>query len=42
MRTFDREFLQEMKKKLDVDLIGAASVDKSKELKDKATLFLPL
>jgi epoxyqueuosine reductase len=41
MKKFDRGFLEEMKKKLDVDLIGAASVDRSKELKDKAAPFLP-
>jgi len=41
MKTFDRAFLQEMKKKLDVDLIGAASVDRSPELKAKAAPFLP-
>ena len=41
MKTFDRGFLQEMKKKLGVDLIGAASVDRSPELKDKAAPFLP-
>jgi epoxyqueuosine reductase len=41
MKTFDRGFLEEMKKKLDVDLIGAASADQSKELKDKAAPFLP-
>ena len=41
MRTFDRGFLQEMKEKLDVDLIGVASVDQSQELKEKAAPFLP-
>jgi epoxyqueuosine reductase len=41
MRIFDQGFLQEMKKKLDVDMIGAASVDQSTELKDKAAPFLP-
>jgi epoxyqueuosine reductase len=41
MRTYDRGFLQEMKKKLDVDLIGVASVDRSTELRDKAAPFLP-
>jgi epoxyqueuosine reductase len=41
MKTFDQEFLQEMKKKLDVDLIGAATVDRSPELKAKAAPFLP-
>ncbi len=41
MKTFDQGFLQEMKEKLDVDLIGAASVDRSKELKEKAAPFLP-
>lgn len=41
MGKFDQDFLQEMKKKLDVNLIGIASVEGSKELKDRATLFLP-
>jgi epoxyqueuosine reductase QueG len=36
-----QDFLQEMKKKLDVDLIGVASVKTSKELKERASVFLP-
>jgi epoxyqueuosine reductase QueG len=41
MRQYDREFLQGMKKALQVDLIGVASVDNSPELKEKASVFLP-
>lgn len=41
MREFHQDFLQTMKEKLDIDLIGAASVEKSTELKDKAAQFLP-
>ncbi len=43
MTKFDRSFLAEMKKKLDVDLLGVASVEKSgsKELKERATALLP-
>lgn len=43
MGKFDRDFMQEMKAKLDVDLLGVASVDKSTspELKDMATSLLP-
>jgi epoxyqueuosine reductase len=42
MRKFDQHFMEEMKSKLDVELIGVASVEKStsKELKDRATLLL--
>ena len=41
MGILDHDFLQGMKKKLEVDLIGVASVETSKELKDRATVFLP-
>lgn len=43
MRKFDQHFIQEMKSKLDVELIGVASVETStsKELKDRATSLLP-
>jgi epoxyqueuosine reductase len=41
MAKLDLEFLQGMKQKLEIDLIGVASVEASKELKDKATVFLP-
>jgi epoxyqueuosine reductase len=41
MREFNQDFLQTMKEKLDIDIIGAASVEKSTELKDKAMQFLP-
>jgi len=41
MREFNQDFLQRMKEKLDIDLIGAASAEKSGELKDKAAQFLP-
>ena len=41
MKRYEKGFLQGMKKKLQADLIGVASVDKSPELKEKATIFLP-
>lgn len=43
MRKFDQHFIQEMKSKLGVELIGVASIETSasKELKDRATSFLP-
>jgi hypothetical protein len=41
MRQFDRDFLQQMKKKLEIDMIGVASIEKSSELKDRAVPFLP-
>jgi len=41
MTEFNQDFLQRMKEKLDIDLIGVASVEQSGELKDKAALFLP-
>ena len=41
MKKFDHDFLQEMKRKLDIDAIGVVSVEASKELKDRATVFLP-
>jgi epoxyqueuosine reductase len=41
MKQYERNFLQGMKKKLQVDLIGVASVDKSPELKERAATFLP-
>ncbi len=40
-KKYGRNVLQGMKKKLQVDLIGVASVDKSPELKEKASIFLP-
>ena len=43
MRQLDHNFIQGMKSKLDVELIGVASVEtsNSKELKEKATSLLP-
>ena len=43
MRKFDQHFIQEMKSKLDVELMGVTSVEtsNSKELKDRATSLLP-
>lgn len=41
MKPYGREFLQEMKEALDVDLIGVASVEQSDELRQRATRFLP-
>ncbi len=43
MEQYDRYLMQEMKTKLDVDLLGVASVEMStpKELKDSATSLLP-
>ncbi len=43
MKKFDRDFIQEMKTKLDVELIGVASIDTStsKELKERAAALLP-
>jgi epoxyqueuosine reductase len=41
MKQFNQEFLQEMKKKLAIDMIGVVSIDKSSELKDRAAQFLP-
>ena len=41
MKRYEQGFLQRMKKKLQVDLIGVTSVDKSPELEEKATIFLP-
>ena len=41
MKRYEQGFLQGMKKKLQVDLVGVASVDKSPELKEKAVIFLP-
>jgi epoxyqueuosine reductase QueG len=41
MRQLNQDFLQEMKKKLDIDMIGVASIEKSSYLKDRAALFLP-
>jgi len=40
MRQYDQGFLQGMKKKLQVDLIGVASADNPK-LKDKRPFFCP-
>jgi len=43
MKKFDQDFIQEMKGKLDVELIGVASVEisTSEELKKRATSLLP-
>ena len=43
MSNFDHRFLQEMKSKLDVELLGVISIERStpKELRDRATLLLP-
>jgi len=41
MAKIGQDVLQEMKKKLEVDLIGVASVEASKELKHRASVFLP-
>jgi epoxyqueuosine reductase QueG len=43
MGKFDRNFVEEMKKKLDVELVGVASVEKSNsvELKKRAAALLP-
>ncbi len=43
MKHFDKHFIGEMKGKLDVEMIGVASVETSasKELKEKATSLLP-
>lgn len=41
MSEFNQDFLQEMKEKLDIDIIGAASIEKSQELKEKSAPFLP-
>ena len=43
MKKFDQDFIKEMKDKLDVEMIGVASVEASasKELKEKATSLLP-
>ena len=43
MAAYDRHFMAEMKKELDVELLGVASVGKSgsKELKDRARALLP-
>ena len=43
VKRFDQHFIQEMKSKLDVELIGVASVEESnsKELKSSATSLLP-
>lgn len=41
MKKFNQEFLREMKKNLDIDVIGVASIEKSNELKDRAAQFLP-
>ena len=43
MKKFDPDFIQEMKPKLDVELIGVASIDTStsKELKERAAALLP-
>jgi epoxyqueuosine reductase len=41
MGILDHDFLQGIKKKLEVDLLGVVSVERSKELKDRSTVFLP-
>jgi epoxyqueuosine reductase QueG len=41
MKNYDNEFLKEMKTKLDVDMIGVASIEKWRELQDRAVQFLP-
>jgi len=41
MKRFESQDLQDLKKKLQVDLIGVAAVDQSPELKERAALFLP-
>ncbi len=41
MKRYGQNFLRGLKKRLQVDLIGAASVDRSPELKEKANIFLP-
>jgi len=43
MRKFDEHFIQEMKSKLDVELIGLTSIERStsKELRDRANSLLP-
>jgi epoxyqueuosine reductase len=43
MSSFNKSFIQEMKRELDVDLIGVASVEQSisNELKEKAAALLP-
>jgi epoxyqueuosine reductase len=41
VKKFDHDFLQGMKQKLEIDLIGAVSVEASTELKNPAAVFLP-
>ena len=43
MEKFDKDFIKEMKEKLNVEMIGVASVETSasKELEEKATSLLP-
>jgi epoxyqueuosine reductase len=41
MTQIGQDFLQQMKKKLEVDLMGVASVETSEELKERASIFLP-
>jgi epoxyqueuosine reductase len=41
MKQLNQQFLQDMKKKLDIDMIGVASIEKSDELKNRAAQFLP-
>jgi epoxyqueuosine reductase len=41
MKQFDQEFLRQMKENLDVDMIGVASIEKSRELQERAVPFLP-
>lgn len=41
VKEFDLDFIREMKDELQVELIGAASVEVSKELEDRASALLP-
>ena len=41
IREYNKDFIQEMKEKLDVEMIGVASVGASKELRERATALLP-
>jgi hypothetical protein len=41
IKQFGQDFLEEMKRKLDIELIGVASLRSSHELKNRATALLP-
>jgi len=41
MEEFSQDFIQGMKNKLDIELIGVASVQASRELKERASALLP-